>query len=325
MTVTIVIRCLNEERHLPTLLDALARQTHRPHQVVVVDSGSIDGTVSIARQRGAEVVQISPQEFSFGRALNRGAQHATGDILVLVSAHTYPLSEEWLERLLVPFADPGVALAYGAQRGDHRSKFSEQQIFWQWFPPESCLDQQHHFCNNANAAVRRAVWQSMPYDEEIPGLEDLQWAKRARQRGFKVAYVADAAIAHVHEEAYRQIYHRYRREAMGLRAVSPGEHMRAADAARLFLRSVATDLGAARHEGVVRKVIGSILYFRAAQYWGTYRGLRWRTSITDEVRARLYYPTKYSRPAGDSGEVVAASRTREPLAPAIQRDGNQTL
>lgn len=322
MKATIVIRCLNEERHLPTLLDALHRQTHRPHQVLVVDSGSIDGTVRLARQWGAEIIHISPQEFSFGRALNRGASHATGDILVLVSAHAYPLSERWLERLLVPFADRQVALAYGAQRGDHRSKFSEHQIFRQWFPSESCLDQPHHFCNNANAAVRRTVWQSMPYDEDVPGLEDIQWAKRARQRDFKVAYVAEAAIAHVHEEAYGQIYRRYRREAIGLRAVSSGEHMGLAHAFGLFLRAVAMDLGAARHEGVGWKVIGSIICFRAAQYWGTYRGLRWRASITDEVRSRLYYPKSYSRRAEDSVETVAAPRAPELSSPAIDHDGD---
>lgn len=289
-TTTLIIRCLNEAEHLPKLLESLKTQTMQPTEVLVVDSGSTDDTVCIAREFGARVVEIRPEEFSFGRSLNFGASHAHGDILVMVSAHTYPLSDRWLERLVAPFADPKVALTYGAQRGDSRTKFSESQLFLQWFPAKSTSDQSHPFCNNANAAVRRSIWTTMPYDEEIPGLEDIHWAKRARQRGFKIAYAADAPIAHVHEESYKQIARRYRREGMGLQAITPGEHMRLTHAVSLFARAVWSDIREARRQGVLRRELTSILRFRAAQYSGTYRGLNWRAPITDAVRARLYYP-----------------------------------
>ena len=71
-TVSIVIRALNEAEHLPALFSGLLRQTRQPDQVILVDSGSVDDTVAIARAHGAEVVHIAPAEFSFGRALNLG-------------------------------------------------------------------------------------------------------------------------------------------------------------------------------------------------------------------------------------------------------------
>lgn len=290
MRTTVIIRCLNEGLHLPRLLASVARQTRRPDEVLVVDSGSTDNTIEIARQSGARIIEIRPEDFSFGRSLNLGARHAHGEILVLASAHTYPFSEHWLERLVAPFTDPAVALVYGCQRGDSRTKFSEHQLFRQWFLAESSSDQPHPFCNNANTAVRRSVWATMPYDEDIPGLEDIHWAKRARQRGFKIAYAADATIVHVHEEPYRQIFRRYRREAMGLQAITPGEHMTFSHAMALFARAVTSDVREALRQGVARRVVGSILRFRAAQYWGTFRGLNWRAPLTDAVRARLYYP-----------------------------------
>lgn len=290
---SIIIRCLNEERHLPRLLDSIKRQTLRPCEVIVVDSGSTDQTVQIARSRGARIVRIDPQEFSFGRALNLGAQVASGDILVLVSAHTYPCNDTWLINLTQVFSDPAVALVYGGQAGDHRSKFSERQLFQQWFPSKSCDNQTHSFCNNANAAIRRSIWLTMPYDEQIPALEDIHWAKRAIERGFRIVYKAEAGIVHLHDESYRQICRRYRREGMGLRMIVPWETMTFAHACSLAASAIRSDIHEARAEGIFRKTLTSIFCFRLAQYWGTYRGLQSPGTLTSDLRARLYYPKSY--------------------------------
>jgi len=67
------------------------------------DSGSTD---AIAAQYGAKVEHIPPAEFTFGRSLNRGLAAATCDLVVIASAHIYPVYPDWLERLLEPFQDP---------------------------------------------------------------------------------------------------------------------------------------------------------------------------------------------------------------------------
>jgi glycosyltransferase involved in cell wall biosynthesis len=314
MNCSVIIRCLNEERHLARLLKALECQTLRPSQIIVVDSGSTDTTVQIAHSLGAQVVHINPWEFSFGRSLNSGARVAGGEILVIASAHSYPVSESWLESLLRPFKDPNVALVYGGQRGDHRSKFSETQLFKQWFPSESSENQSHSFCNNANAAVRRSVWLTMPYDEQVPALEDIHWAKRALERGFRIVYQADAAIVHVHQESYVKVYRRYRREGMGLRMIFPWEHMRLRQAVALAASAIRSDLHEARAEGVLRRKFQSILCFRAAQYWGTYRGLRWHGTLTSDLRARMYYPKGY---LADATHTVSDAKPDAPLSAPV--------
>lgn len=292
-TCSVIIRCLNEAEHLPHLLDSIARQTFQPTEVIVVDSGSRDNTVQIARSKGARLIEIQPQEFTFGRALNLGAASAVGEVLVIVSAHTYPTTDRWLEFLMEPFDQPDVALVYGGQTGDQRSKFSELQLFRQWFPSESCDNQAHSFCNNANSAIRRSVWETMPYDEQIPALEDIHWAKRAIERGLRISYRSAAMIAHVHEEPYLKVYNRYRREGMGLRLILPWERMGLWQACMLAAHAIRSDLKEAGMEGRLLEVAGSIVRFRVAQYWGTYRGLNWRGPLTGDLRARLYYPKNY--------------------------------
>ncbi len=117
-----------------------------------------------------------------------------------------------------------VALSYGQQRGDEGTRFSEHQVFARWFPERSEPRQAHPFFNNANAAIRRSLWEIHSYDESLPGLEDLAWASWAMDQGWGIAYVAEAPVIHVHEETLQLIYNRYRREAMALRTIRPSEH-----------------------------------------------------------------------------------------------------
>jgi glycosyltransferase involved in cell wall biosynthesis len=290
VTVSIVVRALDEAEHLPALYTGLLRQSRQPDEIILVDSGSTDDTVAISEAHGALVEHITPAEFSFGRSLNRGCAKATGDLLVFVSAHVYPLDEKWLERLVAPFDDPAVGLVYGRQTGDHRSRFSELEVLRRWFPLVANDDQRDPFCNNANCAVRAVAWRDLPYDETLTGLEDLDWAKRALVAGWRVVYEPAAAIAHVHEESYGQVRNRYRREAIAHRQIFQDQHMGLTGALGLFLLSVGRDYLAAVPRRRLIRNLGSIPAFRGAQYFGTWEGFRHRGEVSSALRRRFYYP-----------------------------------
>jgi len=81
MKISIVIRTFNEQRFLKYLLSGLQKQTIKDIEVIVVDSGSTDQTVEIARGFGARIIEIKPEEFSFGRSLNRGIEAASNERL----------------------------------------------------------------------------------------------------------------------------------------------------------------------------------------------------------------------------------------------------
>ena len=293
--VSVIIRCFNEERHIGTLLDRLSRQTLTDHEVVVVDSGSSDGTLSVVRRFPVALVQISPEDFTFGYSLNRGCERASGEFLVMASAHVVPCSDRWLEHLIAPFADPAVALVYGRQQGDTTSKFSEQQLFAKQYPAESNFDQHTPFCNNANAAIRRALWVDHAYDESLSGLEDLAWAKHMVERGHRIAYSAEAAVAHIHEESPGQIRRRYMREALALKRIFPDSHVTFGEFVSLLFSSVGMDLLAALRQRQPIRRLFEILMFRTMQYWGTYRGMNYRSPLTHELIMQFYYPGPVKR------------------------------
>jgi rhamnosyltransferase len=235
-------------------------------------------------------VHIKPEEFSFGRALNVGCEAASGDILVSVSAHVYPIYDSWLRELVAPFESPDVALTYGRQQGDDRTPYSERRIFTQWFPIESEPDQSHPFCNNANSAVRREVWERYRWDESLTGLEDLALARRALEDGGKISYVATAPIVHVHDETWAKIRNRYRREAIAHKAIYDEQRMGRFEAVGLAMVNIGGDLlFALRHRALLRNA-GSIVAFRTAQFTGTYQGFAQSGPVHSELKRRFYYP-----------------------------------
>ncbi len=289
MTCSIIIRAYNEDKHIGRLLEGIKQQTVKDVDVILVDSGSTDSTVAIAESYDARVVRIPSAEFTFGRSLNYGIKAAKREFIVIASAHVYPVYPDWLETLLRPFQDEQVALTYGKQRGYEGSKYSEHQIFHQWYPDTSNANQTTPFCNNANSAIRKSLWEQHLYDETLTGLEDLDWGKWAKGQGHKIAYAAEAEIIHIHNETPHGVYNRYRREAMALRRIYPESNFNFYDFLRLTTTNILSDLWHAARERVLLKSFASIFWFRFAQFHGTRMGHRETSLITPQLRETFYY------------------------------------
>lgn len=313
---SIVIRCYNEREHIGKLLYGIEQQTFDDYELIFVDSGSTDGTLEIANQYEPEdIVHIPPEKFSFGRALNWGCEAATGEFCVFISAHCYPKRIDWLEQLLRKFDDDEVALVYGKQRGGETTKFSERQIFRRWFPEKDIDYQLTPFANNANAAIRREVWKEFPYDEELTGLEDLDWGKRVKHNGYEISYASEAEIIHVHDESPREIYNRYRREAIAHKEIIPDQSFSFRDFLGGLIRNTVADYRAALRGGKFWHNLGSIPSFRFLQFWGTYRGFKYDDTVPERLRRRFYYPDENGYPDDSEQE------TNTEKAPAIDYSG----
>lgn len=283
-TASIVIRAYNERESLTRLLHGISQQTLDDVEIVLVDSGSTDGTRAIARQYAVdEIIHLPPERFTYGRGLNYGCRAASGTYCVFASAHTFPRRTGWIENLLEGF-DDRTALVYGAQRGGDATAFSEQRMFEQWFPDHDIDEQPHAFCHNANAAVRRDLWQQFSYDEDVGGLEDVDWATRVRQAGYEVAYASNAEVVHVHDESPTEVVDRYRREVQTLTRLT-GRTLALSDALRLWWTTVRSDARAARCRGHLPTLLAGVVLFRTCQSLGAYCGSRDAKSNDSEVTA----------------------------------------
>ncbi len=128
-----------------------------------------------------------------------------------------------------------------------------------------------------------------PYDETLTGLEDLAWAKRMKEQGYKIAYVAEAEIVHIHNETPRGVFNRYRREAMAFKRIYPESHFNVYDFVRLTITNIFSDLWHAARERVLLKNFASIVWFRFMQFHGTRMGHRETSLVTPQLRETFYY------------------------------------
>ena len=303
MNCSIVIRAYNEEKHIGLLLEGIRHQTLKDVEIILVDSGSTDKTVSVAESFGARIVKIASDEFTFGRSLNFGIRAASREFIVIASAHVYPVYPDWLETLLRPFEGNQIALTYGKQRGPDSAKFSEQQIFHQWYPDVSKPKQETAFCNNANSAIRKHLWEKNPYDETLTGLEDLAWAKWAKAQGYDIAYAAEAEVVHIHNETPQGVYNRYRREAMAFKQIYPESHFNVYDFVRLTTMNILSDLWHAGRERVLWKNVAPIFWFRFMQFHGTRMGYQESSLITPQLRETFYYARERKRKEGTKRDI----------------------
>ena len=290
--ISIVYRALNEAKWFANSLQAMRAQNigSMTMEIVLVDSGSTDETLAIAEEFGCRITHIKKSEFSFGRSLNQGCDFAHGRILVFISAHCIPSGENWLKNLITPLLEGKVSYVYGRQIGHDVSKFSEKQLFKKYFPEKSAIPHEGYFCNNANSAILREVWEKYRFDEHVTGLEDMVLGKQITANGHKIGYVAEAPVIHIHEESYAQTKNRYYREALTLRDIMPDVHMGFGDFIRYFRASVLFDLKDARKDKQMLKQLWPIIRFRYAQFWGAYKGHNEIKKLSRAQKERYYYP-----------------------------------
>ncbi len=292
MKVSIVIRTLNEGKYLDELLDSVESQEIESWgcEVVVVDSGSTDDTLSIAKKHACKVVHITKEEFSFGRSLNIGCEAATGDALIIISGHCVPTDKRWIYNLCKPLEDGHAEYSYGRQIGGPESYYSECRIFEKYYPQKSQIPQVGFYCNNANSAILKSTWKKYLFDEELTGLEDMELSQRLVEDGGKIAYIAEACVYHYHDETWAQVKRRFERESIALQKIMPQVHVTFLDMIRYTFSSVLIDSYSALRSGKFFKCFSEIIQYRFFQYWGSYVGNHEHRKLSHAQKEAYFYP-----------------------------------
>lgn len=296
MRISVIIRTLNEEKYLGDLLAAIRSQDlstsafNNYVEIVLVDSGSTDNTINIAKNFGCLVYSIERQHFSFGRSLNLGCEQSTGDIFVFVSGHCVPVGQFWLQNLCNPLVDAKIQYTYGKQIGGPETRLSESRIFQKYFKAQSEIPQLEIFCNNANAAILASIWYKNRFNEELTGLEDMYLAKNISRQYSCIGYVADAVVIHHHHESWSQVRKRFERESLALQSIMPQIHLTKFDVIRYLFFSIASDMLYAIKKGVFLKNVIEIFLYRFNQYIGSYKGNRIHRVLSNSEKEKYFFP-----------------------------------
>ena len=207
-------------------------------EVVVIDSGSSDGSPDRARALGAIVHEIPAAEFVHGATRNLAARLSSGDVLVFTSQDAIPAGPEWLRLLTAALDGPGVAGAYGRQLAREDAKPPDQFFVDFMYGPEPrtqrlagiddlAFDQT--LFSNANSAIPRRVWEAYPFADDVTMSEDQEWSRRVLLDGHTIVYEPRAAVRHSHDYSLREAFARfYASGASAERSYLAGARSRAA-------------------------------------------------------------------------------------------------
>jgi glycosyltransferase involved in cell wall biosynthesis len=195
--VSFVIRTKNEGKFIGKVLHLIYKQTFQNFEVVIVDSASTDRTLEIVDKFPVKLIKIKPEEFGMSYALNLGISKARGKYICIISGHSIPLSNTWLEKGLQHFKDEKIAAVTGHYTSFPLGYFSRPlgRIF---FLPFVKTEINTPWMTNTNAMIRKDLWRKYPFDEKLSGSEDYDWASEMIARGYRVVKDKEFSVFHSH-------------------------------------------------------------------------------------------------------------------------------
>ena len=221
--VTVVIPTLNAERYMSELLAAIHRQTLQPCEIIVVDSASNDRTAEICKEDGdVRVIRIEREDFDHGGTRDMAFRRSNGEFVVFFSQDALPFDSESLMRLTEQLGQDGIAVCTGRQIARDDAGVIEKLVRAYNYPETGNIRSKRdlaqlgiktYFCSNAFSAYDRKIYLELGgFENNVKSNEDMFYAAKAINNGYKAAYCADAKVYHSHEHSLRELFVRHFRE-----------------------------------------------------------------------------------------------------------------
>jgi rhamnosyltransferase len=225
-------------------------------ELVVVDSGSTDGSVDLARRHGATVIAIDRSEFSHGGTRDLLMRSTRGDRVAFLTQDAVPAHDGWLTALVRGFDRAGdVALVYGPYVPRPDAPHWVRRELTEFFGSEPRVDRGAHrfgdatFYSDANGCILRSVYERVPF-RHVSYAEDQLLAADMLAAGYAKAYEPDAAVVHSHDYPPAELFGRLFDEFRALREVHGHvEQLGARYTLGTLRRQVARDRAFLRAEG----------------------------------------------------------------------------
>lgn len=218
--VSIIIRSFNESWALRQTIPALYAQSYKNWELIVIDSGSTDGSCDLIRTaKPSHFVQISPAEYNPSRVLNQGMRLARAQRAIFLNADATPQGPQWLRPLVQALANPETAAVFGRQIPrpgcpavyvhDYERCFGQQRQSGQW----------EHFFSMVSSGLRKDIWSKRGFLDQMQYSEDDEYTRWCRAQGYQVVYCPESVVMHSHNYSPAQAYKRTFGEAKALAAV----------------------------------------------------------------------------------------------------------
>ena len=209
MKISVIVPTLNAEPWISQQLNSLQSQTVKA-EILVIDSGSTDRTVSIVAAHGdcVRLLQIHRESFDHGGTRDYALRQSAGDYVLFFTQDAVPTDPYCIEKLLAAFSSPDIAAVFGRQiaRPDAPEYEKLTRAFNYPVQPRVWREEdilrygvKSYFFSNVCAAYRRDVYLAVGgFETPIISNEDMMMAAKLLHAGYALAYTPDAAVVHSH-------------------------------------------------------------------------------------------------------------------------------
>jgi rhamnosyltransferase len=215
----VIVPTLNAAGNWPLFAPMLLASVP-PEQVLVIDSESTDGTVTLAHESGFAVKSIARREFNHGGTRQLAAEMSPeAEILAYLTQDAVLADSQALDKLLEAIGEPAIAAAYGRQLPRRAAGAIEAHAREFNYPAISDIHDlasrerlglKTIFFSNSFAAYRRSALLAVGgFRRDVIFGEDTLLAARLLLAGHKIAYAADACVYHSHDYTWAQEFQRY--------------------------------------------------------------------------------------------------------------------
>lgn len=217
MKLSVLIRNRNESNTLLQTLASIKRQlVNFEYEIILIDNESDDDSIAIAKRYNCKIYSIKRESFSYGYALNFGLSKCQGDYILILSAHLILLNEFFLQkipnwftssdvaglRFIIPDSNTSVLLQDGVKKLTYSSEKKFIENNWKKLLVNHC------------AAIKRAVWDHIQFNEEVNASEDKIWSIAVLKAGFSILYQVPLFYVYVKPFSVKEKVSRSAKEAV---------------------------------------------------------------------------------------------------------------
>ncbi len=207
--VSIIMRSFNEAWALRDTLSALRDQEYKNWELIVIDSGSSDGSDEIIRSFDpAHFVQIQPHEYNPSKVMNQGMNLSSTELGIFLNADATPQGQAWLRPLVNALQAPKTAAVFSRQipRPDCQAVFACD--YDRCFGPNRESAGWDHFFSMVSSGIRKDIWSQRGFREDLQYAEDDEYTRWCKEQGYRIEYCETSVAMHSHNYTLDQEFKR---------------------------------------------------------------------------------------------------------------------
>ncbi|GHU62286.1 rhamnosyltransferase [Clostridia bacterium] len=226
MQVSVIIPTYKPDKRFETLILNLAKQTYPIHQLILMNTEEKYFEKAKLKEKIKRVFpnvylrHLRKEDFDHGGTRNLGVGLSRTDLVLLMTQDAVPVNPYLVEELIQPFlkGEKRTAISYARQIAGKEASFLEKNSRLFNYPKKSQnkskkdlsrLGIKTFFASNACAMYRKEVWEELQgFPEKTIFNEDMLFAAKAVQAGYRIAYCAKAKVRHFHQYTLKEQFMR---------------------------------------------------------------------------------------------------------------------